>query len=143
MIETNIMIGPVREMFWESLSGNAGKLDRPAWHDVEHRIRIMSSQDPGSLFLNAANGTTLSIGGEPDKGFVVFVSRDDENYYLLTAPERRKGKVTLIVGFQPGEYARRIVVNIDEAIDAAHTFFETGRRGDHSSWTVDYKTVEW
>ena len=54
----------------------------------------------------------------------------------------RKGVASLVIGFQPAEYPRRIIVDLDTSVSAALMYFQTGRVAAAEDWTVDYKTVE-
>src|SRR5262245_40956098 len=100
-------------MSYESLNGKMDTLRGPAWQQIVERIRSLDASILGSVFLKAANGSVLSIGGDRENGFIVFISRNDQHRYLLAPPYDRKGTVNLIVGFQPGEYPKRIAVNLD------------------------------
>ena len=64
------MLGPIREMSSESLSEPPGlrkeqaSLKNPTWSHVETRIRFLTTAHSSSVFLHAANGSTLSIAGD-------------------------------------------------------------------------------
>ena len=136
------MLGPIRELSWESLSEPPQSLKNPTWNDVDTRIRVLGTDRSGSVFLHAANGSTLSIGGDRGSGYIAFISRDDVHRYLLAPPTERKGIASLVIGFQPAEYPRRIVVDLDASLKVAFTFFGTGRADESEEWTSDYKTIE-
>jgi hypothetical protein len=130
-------------MSYESLHGKAHVLRGPKWSQIEERVRSLDALNLGSVFLKAANESVLSIGGDHKNGFVVFISREDQHRYLVAPPDERKGTVRLIVGFQPGDYPRRIVVSLGPALQAANTFFNKGQADEETAeWTSDSKTIE-
>jgi hypothetical protein len=134
-------IGPVREMAYAAISGKV-ETRNPTWRQIDERIRSLEASQSGSVFLKAANGSVLSIGGDHKTGLLVFISDKDEHRYLLASPGERKGTAMLTIGFQPGEYPRRIVVKLSSALRVAQAFFNTGRLDDTVEWTLDAKTVE-
>lgn len=135
------MIGPIREMSWESFADDLQSVTNPVWADVEAQIRHLETAESGSVFLKAANGSTLSIGSDQGIGYIVFVSDGDDYRYLKAPDSKRKGVVKLVLGFQPAEYPRRIVVDLDAALKAARAYFDSGRI-DGEDWTSDAETVE-
>jgi hypothetical protein len=136
-------LGPVREMSWESIAEPFQSMPDPRWEDIEARISLLETIESGSVFLKAKNGTTLSIGGDRGRGYLVFLSDGTGHRYLQAPPSRREGVINLVMGFQPADYPRRIAVDLDASLKAARTYFETGRILDGENWTVDCKTVEW
>lgn len=135
-------IGPIREMSWESICEPIQSMPNPSWENVQARINQLRTSESGSVFLKAANGSTLSIGGDRGRGYLVFYSDETGHRYLQPPPSERKGVIRLVIGFQPAEYPRRIVVDLDASLKAAYTYFQIGRIQAHDDWTVDSKTVE-
>lgn len=135
-------IGPIREMGWESITETFQSVSNPSWNEVEARVRQLESTQSGSVFLKASNGSTLSIGGDCGKGYIVFVSDKDGDRYLQAPALDRKGTLELVMGFQPSEYPRRIIVDLRATLEAARRYFDQGRMGEDGDWTSDGKTVE-
>lgn len=135
-------IGPVREMSWESLVEPFQSIKNPSWENVQARINSLETSESGSVFLKAANGSTLSIGGDRGRGYLVFCSDETGHRYLQPPPSKRQGAVGLVVGFQPAEYPRRIIVDLAASLKAAYVYFQTGHIQAGEDWTVDSKTVE-
>ena len=132
----------VREMSWESLAAPLQAVKGPDWKSVEARIAWLKTAESGSVFLNAANRSVLSIGGVDDVGYLVFISDKTGFRYVLAPPEKRKGVATLVIGFQPSELPRRIMVDLDTALRVARAYFNSGGAADDVEWTTDSKTVE-
>jgi hypothetical protein len=136
------MIWPVREISWESLDEPLRSKVNPDWPDVESRVQSLRCAASGAVFLKAANGSTLSIASDRGNGYLVFISDQRGERYLQAPPFERKGVASMVLGFQPGEYPRRIIVNLDAAFEAAREYFKTGRIEDNDNWTSDGTTVE-
>jgi hypothetical protein len=102
-------------------------IPNPNWKDVETAITRLAAVESGSVFLKAANGSTLSIGGDRGRGYLVFLSDATGHRYLQAPGSGRKGVVSLVIGFQPAEYPRRIVVDLNASLKAARAYFESGR----------------
>jgi hypothetical protein len=135
-------IGPVRKMSWESITEPFRSISNPSWEEVEAHIRQLETAESGSVFLNAANGSTLSIGGDRGNGYIVFASDKNVDRYLQASNLSRKGTCELVIGFQPGEYPRRIIVDLPATLSAARRYFDQGHIEETDGWTVDGKTVE-
>jgi len=136
------IIGPIREISWESLAEAFQSMLNPSWTDIEIQIRRLETVQSGSVFLRAANGSTLSIGGDRGKGYLVFVSNTEGHHYLQAPRSKRKGIQNLVIGFQPAEYPCRIIVDLDAALKAARVYFDTGRVEDNEDWTSDANSIE-
>jgi hypothetical protein len=134
--------GKIVELSWDCLSGDDGSLRQPAWEDIETHIKALDTPKFSSVFLRASNDDVLTVAGDLAHGFLVFVSDKQGHHYVLASPSSRKGKVTIVIGFQPGEYAKRILVDIDTALKVSRTFYATGERDESVDWTEDYASIE-
>jgi hypothetical protein len=134
--------GKIVELTWDWMSGEDGVFRQPAWTDIEARIKSLDTPEFSCVFLRATNHDVLTVAGDPEHGFLVFVSDNQRHYYVLAPSHDRKGKVNIVIGFQPGEYSNRVLVDIETALTIAHVFFETGCRDESVSWTEDYASVE-
>lgn len=135
-------IGPVREMSWESLVEPFQSIKNPNWENVQARINSLETSESGSVFLKAANGSTLSIGGDRGRGYLVTCLDETGHLYLQPPPSKRQGVVSLVLGFQPAEYPRRIIVDLAASLKAAYVYFQSGHIQVGEDWTADSKTVE-
>jgi hypothetical protein len=129
------MLQPVRELSWESISDPMRSQQNPTWHDVETRIQSLAVDKSASVFLRAANGRTMSVGGDQGKGYIVGISHNDAHQNLLAPISRRAGTVSLVIGFQPSDYPCRIVVELNAALKVARAFFNTGRADESEEWS--------
>jgi hypothetical protein len=62
LMQRRSTIGPIREMRWESLTNENQSVANPSWSDVEAQ-RHLEIAKSGSVFLNAANGSSLAVVG--------------------------------------------------------------------------------
>jgi hypothetical protein len=141
-VEKLAEVGKIVELSWDCLSGEDGVCNQPTWADIETRIRVLNTPEFSSVFLRAKNTDLLTVAGDPGHGFLVFVSDNQNHHYVLASPSDRKGAVNIVIGFQPGEYSKRVLVDMHTALQVAHVFFETGCRDQNVSWTEDYASVE-
>jgi hypothetical protein len=94
-MERRNRIGPIREMSWESVTERNQSVANPSWSDVEAQIRHLDIAESGSVFLNAANGSTLAVVGDQGKGYIVYIE-DANGFRTLKAPHSKsKGRVSL------------------------------------------------
>jgi hypothetical protein len=136
------MIEPLREMSWESVAEPLRTITDPSWAHVEAQIRHLETAESGSVFLKAADGSTLSIGGDQGEGYLVFVSDEKGHRYLQAPHSKRWGFTTMAIGFQPAEYPNRIIVDLCAALEAARLYFDIGCIGESEDWTPDGKSIE-
>jgi hypothetical protein len=141
-MEKTAEIGRVVEMSWDAFSGKDGVVRRPTWADVEARIRALDTPEYSMVVLRAVNEDTLTVAGDAEHGMLVFVSDPRGHHYVLAPPDRRKGKKEIVIGFQPGGYANRILVDVDTAFKVARSFFQTGRADESVEWTQDDSPLE-
>jgi hypothetical protein len=138
----NLKFFPIVErMTWDSMTGKSGDLLKPSWPQVKRRIENLNTPENSMVILFARAGKELTVAGDMAHGFVVYISENDDHKYVLAPPERRKGKEIIVIGFQPGEYARRILVDRETAISVAEAFFRSGQADGRVEWTEDF-TVE-
>jgi hypothetical protein len=69
----------------------------------------------------------MSIGGDRGNGYIVVISHNDNHRSLLAPPSQREGIVSLVIGFQPADFPRKIVVDLNVSLKVALAFCETGR----------------
>jgi hypothetical protein len=129
------VLQPVREMSWESISEPMQSRPNPTWEEIETHVRSFALDTSGSVFLRAANGSTLSVGGDRGNGYLIGISHNDTHLNLLAPLSRRDGTVRLVIGFQPANYSCRIVVDLNLALKVTLTFFNTGRADESEEWT--------
>ena len=134
--------GPVDQMSWDCMSGTEGLRRHPSWLEIEHRIKALDTPEHSTVFLKGTNGDLLTMAGDQAHGMLVFLSTENGHEYVLAPPGNRNGRATIVIGFQPGDYAKRILVDIDTALKVARKFFQTGRREDSVEWTRDDTAVE-
>jgi hypothetical protein len=129
----------VTEMVWDAMSSDGGTVKDPSWERIEERIRGLNTPENSIVILAAANGKQLTVAGDQHHGFLVYLSCQEDHRYVVADTQNIKGKVTMVIGFQPGEYASRILVNLETVLRVASTFFRTGDGDETVHWTRDIK----
>jgi hypothetical protein len=87
--------------------------------------------------LSPGGEAHMAIGGDANRGLVVYVTSDNTIFYnLRTSVNRHQGIVTLVAGGQPGDYDYRNVVTLEEALAAAVRYAETGERAESLPWDI-------
>ena len=132
----------VTELNWDCLSGPEGHIENPDWLKIEDRIKALNPPEHSCVFISANNGTSLTIGGEPKQGFIVFFSQDDKHSYVMAPVGSRAGTQNLVIGYQPGDYPRRILVSLATAIQVARTYFLKAERDECFEWTYDDQSID-
>jgi hypothetical protein len=124
----------IRKLSWES-SNERGDIANPSPEQLEARLEWLAEGGEKSLFLTANNDDELMIGGDVELGFVACLW-DGSNRCLLAPPHERDGKVELVLGFQPVEFPRKVVVRLPACVTAARTFFQLGEADPTVEWVA-------
>jgi hypothetical protein len=137
-----VELGRITELAWDCMYGVESHTDRPTRPEIEDRIRSLKTPEYSCVFLLAVTGTSLTIGGDQEHGYLVFLSKDDQFFYVMAPADSRKGIQRIVIGFQPGDYPCRILVPLSTAIQVARTFFLSADRDASFEWTNDDKSVD-
>jgi hypothetical protein len=119
--------------------GAVGELScvNPTWEDVERNIDNLSTPKHSIVILESRNGNTLTIAGDKVHGYLVFFTEDNKFHYAMANSENLRGSIQIVIGQQPGDYARKILVDKKTAQIASRTFFMEGRMDSQINWTSD------
>lgn len=124
-MENIVELGVVVVLSWDCMSGDIGTCKKPVWSDIEKRIRALITPEYSSVFLQASNGNLLTVAGDVQHGFLTYLTDHlGDHHYVMVPPNKRRGKTSITIGFQPGDYANRILVSIETALAVAHIFFK-------------------
>ena len=101
----------------------------PTWDQVEDAIRCLDEHDRNDLYLrpSASNPETyLAVGGGAGR-YLVTGSIENERFPTVVKDgDGDGGCEILVVGGQSGDYPRNWIVDLDTALAATRSFFETG-----------------
>jgi hypothetical protein len=111
---------------------------QPAKRDIEKAIFALDTLAKTSVALYGQGHDYMVIGGGIDQ-FIVYVATADDNFWsLLSEDERPTARITIEIGGQPGDYPAKFVVSLTRVLQAAATFFETGRLDASLQWEKKY-----
>lgn len=87
-----------------------------------------------SVLITQSGRHRLTIGGDAEKGLVVFAETGDGLFHQLLNPTATDSTKKVVAGGQPGEYSARHVVDIDAALTALSTFLKQRTLDPSLSW---------
>jgi hypothetical protein len=102
---------------------------QPTWDQVEDAIRDLDERTHNDLYLHADASnleTYLAVGGGSGR-YLVTGSINNERFPTAVKDiESNAARELLVVGGQTGDYPRNWILDLDSALRAARSFFETG-----------------
>ncbi|WP_425397091.1 hypothetical protein [Aeoliella sp.] len=122
-----------------------GGLDRievsnPTWGQVSKSIRELDGQSRNDLYLipNVANVETwLAVGGGNGRYLVTGSINNDRFPTVVRLPESDGLDEQLLVGGQVGDYPKHWILDLDTAIIAAQSFYQTSEFGGGGLHWID------
>ena len=130
-------LGRTKELIWDDISVGEQKATNPTWQEIEAAINSLSLPIRTMVVLENRDGCTLTVAGDVEHGFLVFVTVNDQFFYVLANPEKRSGQTEMTIGYQPGFYANKILTDAGTALKVARTFFLSGSKEEEVDWTID------
>jgi len=107
----------------------SAELSDPTWEQVEDAIRDLDECSHNDLYLHPDASkleTYLAVGGGSGRYLVTGSIDNDRFPTAVKAVERDVRHELLVVGGQAGDYPRNWILDLDSALRAARSFFETG-----------------
>jgi hypothetical protein len=129
----------VVEMTTEKWIGNQNKgdsIENPNWHQIEKAIRELDGESQTLVTLGINEDSYISIGGGANK-YIVTVTFDNFDFYILLDSPKSEQIEALIVGGQKGNYPANQCVDLLRCLLAARTFTESGKLDDLLTWQED------
>jgi hypothetical protein len=123
---------------WDGPRMESTDIPDPTWEQVEDAIRDLDERSRNDLYLHADASnleTYLAVGGGSGR-YLVTGSIDNERFpTAVNAIEADASRELLVVGGQRGDYPRSWILDLDSALRAARSFFETGEfNGGDVTW---------
>ncbi len=110
----------------------------PSWELVEDAIRDLNGRERNDLYLcpTASDPETyLCVGGGGGRYVVTGSARSESFPTVVSGPGDDGGQELLVVGGQAGYYPRHWVVDLETALRAARSFYESGEfAGGGAQW---------
>ncbi len=129
----------VLDMTTEKWIGNKNKgdfIENPSWSQIETAIRELDGESKTLVTLGIDEDTFMSIGGGANK-YIVTVTFDNCNFYVLIDSPKSEQIQTLVVGGQNGNYPANQCVDLLHCLLAARTFTESRKMDTLLTWQED------
>jgi hypothetical protein len=129
----------VLDMTTEKWIGNKNKgdfIENPSWSQIETAIRELDGESKTLVTLGIDEDTFMSIGGGANK-YIVTVTFDNCNFYVLIGSLKSEQIQTLVVGGQNGNYPANKCVDLLHCLLAARTFTESRKMDTLLTWQED------
>ncbi|MCM0592561.1 MAG: Imm1 family immunity protein [Gloeotrichia echinulata DEX184] len=129
----------VVEMTTEKWLGNKNEgdvIENPNWSQIEKAIRELDGESQTLITLGINEDSYMSIGGGTNQ-YVVTVTFDNLDFYILIDSTKSEQIQTLVVGGQRGNYPANQCVDLLRCLLAARTFTESGKLDELLTWEQD------
>lgn len=120
-----------------STDAAAVEVDSPTWTQIESAIRSLDGWTRNDLYLHPDPDdleTYFAVAGGTDNRYLVFFCHGNESFDEAITPDAEDTRVELVVGGQPGDFALRDLVTLDQAVEGARSFHMTGELSAGQSW---------
>lgn len=125
---------------WNHPHMESADILNPTWDQVEDAIHALDEETRNDLYLHplASNPETyLAVGGGSGR-YLVTGSIDNERFpTVVKGSESTPTRELLVVGGQAGDYPSEWIHDLDLALRAARSFYETGEFGGGGVTWVD------
>lgn len=108
----------------------------PSWSQVNALIGSLDGKTRTEMGIEGVDGQSMTIGGGPDL-FVVSVLGNNYGPYELLGDDLSDEIAWIMVGGVNTEMPRRYLVKRQQVVQAANTFFLTGRIDPKLSWHLN------
>lgn len=127
------LAGPV----WTDSGLEDHDIDLPTWPDIEAAIGGLDGHTRTEVYLHPRRSdpeTYMSIAGGADDHYLVFVCHHNERFDEAVTPDAPEGTVSMVTGGQLGEFRLEHLVTLDEALEAARVFHQSGQLAGGVKW---------
>jgi hypothetical protein len=114
-------------------------LEEPPWGAVRAAIEALDGLGRTGVHLTRGERLWLAVGGGLKGRYLVMFTDNnpDGPFFLAVSQQGEEHLVEIVVGGQPGHYAKRHLVNADDALEAARAFYTDGVMSPMLSWEQD------
>jgi Immunity protein Imm1 len=119
---------------WNGLQCREQRVEYPSEGDALDAVRALDGRTRTLVAVNAADGSSLTIGGGAGQ-YVAYVSTNDEKCFnLLADQEHGSGTVSLVAGGQEGDYPAEQVVELGQVLRAVRFFYQMAGTDNGQRW---------
>lgn len=122
---------------WVDKRNESDFIKNPNWNQIEATIRDLDGKSKTLVTLGVNNETYIAIGGGESEKYVVTITFDNINFYVLVDLSKPDVMEKLVVGGQEGDYPAQMCVDLLRCLLAARTFAELGKLDTLLSWQED------
>ena len=125
---------------WIGRTDQGQGVANPTWQQVVQAIAALDGNTRTIVSISEREGSShhMVIAGKWNGLFLVYMTRNNLAFITLTDPTKSEAKLRLFVGGQYGEYAERVCVPEQWALQAAKEFFESGEPERSLHWTSSF-----
>lgn len=133
-------------MYAKVLSGphyhRGPQVPNPHWLQIEDAIRRMDDNDLSLVIIGADEDSEefpwMGIGGGNGQ-YLVSVTDPDITNHIAVNPDTpaTEEEITLVAGGQSAEWPANQVLDLEQTLEAAQTFAETGKLSERLEWLTD------
>ncbi|WYL96995.2 MAG: Imm1 family immunity protein [Gloeotrichia echinulata IR180] len=121
---------------WLGNKNEGDVIENPNWSQIEKAIRELDGESQTLITLGINEDSYMSIGGGTNQ-YVVTVTFDNLDFYILIDSTKSEQIQTLVVGGQRGNYPANQCVDLLRCLLAARTFTESGKLDELLTWEQD------
>jgi hypothetical protein len=117
---------------WIGAGMHKTDVPNPTWEQIDSAIRALDGRRRNDLYLHpdADNPETYLAVGGGDERYIVSGSIDNERFRtVVMEPLEDAQHERLVVGGQAGDFPRNWILDVETALRAARSFFESGDFG--------------
>ena len=103
------------------------EVESPRWPDVETSIRRLDQAEFTVVTLELDGEAHLAVGGGAG-GYIVYETPDNFTFFNLLSEQAGNDSVIVAIGGQEAPYPAIQVVDIETALRAAHTYWQSQQR---------------
>jgi hypothetical protein len=122
---------------WSESGVETQVVDAPAWADIDKAIRALDGHVRSEVYLHQDRDdaeTYMAIAGGSRNRYLVFVCHDNKRYDEAVTPDAADKTVNLVTGGQTGEFRLRSLVTLNEALEAARVYHQSGQLAGGVVW---------
>ena len=109
----------------------------PTWPDIEAAIGGLDGHTRTEAYLHPRRNdpeTYMAIAGGSDNHYLVFLCHHNERFDEAVTPDAPDRTVSMVTGGQLGEFQLEDLITLDEALEAARVYHQSGQLAGGVTW---------
>lgn len=122
---------------WEGAFNKGGEFETPTWEVIATYIRALDGNRSTLLLLIGDGAAHMAVGGGRLAQYIVYATFDGVDFAQLHSQRQFQNAADptrLNVGGQEGDYPAKVVVSLEEALQAAYAFSLDGTLHEAFQW---------